>query len=67
MCNNVSEDFTFSQSFILTSKISQNPSCISVRVFAQSHSLKLLLLLHFSIFQPEILNLASQLNLAAIL
>ena len=36
-------------------------------LFAQSQSLKSLLILHFSIFLLEILKLASQLNLAAIL
>ena len=36
-------------------------------LYAQSQSLILLLLLHFSIFLVEILKLASQLNLAAIL
>ena len=36
-------------------------------LFAQTQSLKLLLLQHFSIFLLEIFKLASQLNLAAIL
>ena len=38
-----------------------------IALFAQYQSLKSLLLLHLSIFLIEILKLASQLNLAAIL
>ena len=47
-------------------QISQNQLYLHLTLFAQSQSLILLLLLHFSIFLFGILKSASQLNLAAI-